>query len=104
MNICGCVVHASAGRGPEVARRAQGLAGVEVHGGVAEDRLVVTVEDTAQTLAADTLGALRDLEDVIGTTLVYHYGGDDIPDPSPAPGATANEIPPEEHPHDHHPA
>ena len=32
----------------------------------------------ADTLAADTLGAIGAVEGVINTVLIYHYGGDDI--------------------------
>jgi len=92
VNICSCVVHARPGTGPEVAERIAALPGVEVHGGVEEGRLVVTLEDTADAQAADTLGALNAIPDVINTVLIYHYGGDD------------NQIPSEEHSNAHHPA
>jgi len=78
MNICSCVVHTRPELGPEVGVRLGALAGVEVHGGEAEGKLVVTVEDTADALAADTLGAMGAVEGVINTVLIYHYGGDDI--------------------------
>lgn len=54
------------------------LPGVEVHGGETEGKLVVTVEDTADVPAADTLGAIGAVKGVINTVLIYHYGGDDI--------------------------
>jgi nitrate reductase NapD len=94
MNICSCVVYAKPGQGPAVASGLAELPGVEVHGGVAEGKLVVTLEDTGESLAADTLGALNQVPGVINTVLIYHYGGDDIP----------NQIPSEEHPHEHQPA
>lgn len=83
MNICSCVVHAKPGRGPLVAERLAELSGVEVHGGVEEGKLVVTLEDTEQAQAADTLGALNRVPDVINTVLIYHYGGDDIANENP---------------------
>ena len=94
MNICSCVVHAKPGTGPEVAERLAALRGVEVHGGIDEGRLVVTLEDTDESQAADTLGALNDIPGVINTVLIYHYGGD----------AIQNQIPSEEHSNEHHPA
>ncbi len=78
MNICSCVVHTRPERAPEVSARLLTIPGVEVHGGEEEGKLVVTVEDTADTLAADTLGAIGAVEGVINTVLIYHYGGDDI--------------------------
>jgi nitrate reductase NapD len=85
MNICSCVVYTQPGRGPEVATRLAELPGVEVHGGVTEGRLVVTLEDTPDTLAADTLGALGRVPGVINTVLIYHYGGEDISNEIPSP-------------------
>lgn len=55
-NICSCVVHTRPGNGSAVAGRLAGLSGVEVHAGAAQDKLVVTIEDTPDALAADTLG------------------------------------------------
>lgn len=91
MNICSCVVHAKPGTGPKVAERVAALPGVDVHGGIAEGRLVVTLEDTPDTLAADTLGALNQVPGVINTVLIYHYGGEGSSD------AIQNQIPSEEH-------
>lgn len=84
MNICSCVVYAKPGQGPEVATRLLDLPGVEVHGGVAEGKLVVTLEDRGDNLAADTLGVLNQVPGVINTVLIYHYGGDDISNQIPA--------------------
>jgi nitrate reductase NapD len=78
MNICSCVVHTRPERAAEVSTRLWALPGVEVHGGETEGKLVVTVEDAGDALAADTLGAIGAVEGVINTVLIYHYGGDDI--------------------------
>jgi len=78
MNICSCVVHTRPGAGAEVAPRLADLPGVEVHAGTEADKLVVTVEDTDQSLAADTLGSLTRVPGVINAVLIYHYGGDDL--------------------------
>jgi nitrate reductase NapD len=82
-NICGCVVHARPGTSSAVAEHLSTLPGVEVHAVGDDDKLVVTVEDTAEGLAADTMGALNRVPGVINAVLVYHYGGDDL-DPLPA--------------------
>jgi nitrate reductase NapD len=78
MNICSCVIHAHPGSGAEVAARLTALPGVEVHAGSEVDKLVVTIEDTDEALAPDTLGTLTRVAGVINAVLVYHYGGDDI--------------------------
>jgi len=77
-NICSCVVHTKIATGTEVARRLETIPGVEVHAGAELDKLVVTVEDTAERFAADTIGALNQVPGVISAMLIYHYGGDDI--------------------------
>ncbi|MGB5831560.1 MAG: chaperone NapD [Thiohalocapsa sp.] len=79
-NICSCVVHTQPATGAEVAGQLTALPGVEVHAGTDVDKLVVTIEDTAESLAADTIGALNHVAGVINATLIYHYGGDDIAD------------------------
>ena len=77
-NICSCVVQTRIATGAEVARHLATLPGVEVHAGAEQDKLVVTIEDTAKRFAADTIGALNQVPGVINATLIYHYGGDDI--------------------------
>ncbi len=84
MNICSCVVHTHPGQGAQVARQLLALPGVEVLGGIEEDKLVVTLEDAGETQAADTLGALNEVPGVNTTILIYHYGGNDISDEIPA--------------------
>lgn len=78
MNICSVIVHAKPDKAQAVEQGLLALSGVEVHGGQAEGKLVVTVEDTEQCEAADTLAAINGVEGVINTVLIYHYGGDDI--------------------------
>jgi nitrate reductase NapAB chaperone NapD len=76
MNICGCVVETRAQDAAAVAQRLLDLPGVGLH---ASDggKLVVTVEDTAEAQAADTLAALGQVAGVLNTSLIYHYGGDE---------------------------
>jgi nitrate reductase NapD len=78
MNICSLIVHAKPDRAQAVEKELLTLPGVEVHGGQSEGKLVVTVEDTEQSQAADTLTAIGGVEGVINTVLIYHYGGDDL--------------------------
>jgi nitrate reductase NapD len=67
---------------------------VEVHGGADAGRLVITLEDTPESLAADTLGRLNDLPGVVNSILIYHHGG----------AGTLADGPAEEHLDDHLPA
>lgn len=86
MNICSCVVYTRPEQGAEVSARLMAIPGVEVIAGVPEGKLVVTLEDTADTQAADTLGAIGGVEGVINTVLIYHYGGEDIEQSIPEEG------------------
>ena len=78
MSICSLIVHAKPDKAPSVEEGLLALPGVEVHGGQAEGKLVVTVEDTEHSQAADTLTAIGAVDGVINTVLIYHYGGDDL--------------------------
>jgi nitrate reductase NapD len=79
MNICSLIVHTNPHRGAEVAQRLEAFKGVEVHGGQESGKLIASVEDEGESLSpvSDTMNALRDVEGVIGTTLIYHYGGEE---------------------------
>jgi len=77
MNICSTIVYARLEDVPAVAERLLAMPGVEIHGGQAEGKLVVTVEDTESVPAADTLSALNQVAGVINTVLIYHYGGEE---------------------------
>ena len=73
MNICGVLVHVSPARSAAVAARLSRLAGVEVHATATGARLVLTVEDTAESAAIATLTAIQQLDGIIATSLVYHH-------------------------------
>lgn len=73
MNICGVLVHANPARLPVVLEGLQGLDGVEVHDLADAGRIVVTVEDTEQTTALDTLSKIHRLDGIVAAALVYHY-------------------------------
>ena len=53
--------------------------GVQVHAGEEFGKLIVTVEDAGETISPvpDTLNAMREVEGVVSTILVYHYGGEE---------------------------
>jgi len=78
MSICSLVVQTRLDRVQGVEQRLLDLPGVEVYGGRAEGKLIVTVEDADQSKVADTLASIKGVAGVINTVLVYHYGGDDL--------------------------
>ncbi len=77
MEICSLVVNARPERVAEVVSGLEALPGVEVHGGQAEGKLIVTVEDAPEVAAADTVHKVQDIEGVINAVLIYHYGEGD---------------------------
>lgn len=85
LNVCGVLVHAHPSRLDEVEAALDRLAGVETHGRGEGGRIVVTIEDTANSTAADSLAALHKTDGVIAAALVYHEFD---PDPDRAPAKT----------------
>jgi nitrate reductase NapD len=78
MNICSVIVLARPERIAEVQQQLEALPGVEVQGKDESGKLIVTVEDAEKVEAADTMMSFNSLEGVISSTLIYHYGGDDL--------------------------
>lgn len=82
-NVCGVLVHTRPGNVEDVRGRLAALPGVEVHAATAEGRVVVTVEDTPERLAIDTITDIFQTEGVINASLVYQYTDDeDLPQES----------------------
>ena len=73
-NICGVVVHTRPEQISSVHARLTKLPGVEVHGSTSNGRLIVTVEDSADSACVDTLSALHRVSGVISASLVYQHG------------------------------
>jgi nitrate reductase NapAB chaperone NapD len=71
-DILSCVVYAHPGQGSDVAARISQQPGTEVVAGIAESKLVVTLEDTADSKAADVMAGLNAVPGVISTLLIYH--------------------------------
>lgn len=72
MNVCGVLVHAHPMRLDDVIAAMRNLDGLEVHEQANGGRIVVTIEDTANTRALDTLTAIHKLDGIIAASLVYH--------------------------------
>ncbi|WP_269581509.1 chaperone NapD [Roseibium sp. Sym1] len=73
MNICGCLVHATAEKADAVRSGVEALDGVEVHAVSEDGRLVVVVEDTETKKASEQIMAMHQIPGVISVTLTYHH-------------------------------
>ena len=71
--IASAVVHALPGRAARLRETLLALPGLEVHAETPDGRFIVTVEDSAQASAGDTLLALHRIDDVLAAALVSHY-------------------------------
>jgi nitrate reductase NapD len=73
MDIASAIVNAVPGRREAVRAALLATSGVEIHAETPEGRFVVTVEDTAQASAADTIIELHRLDGVLSAAMVYQY-------------------------------
>ncbi len=78
MNLSSLVVHARGDRIPLLRQAMSELPGVEVHAATADGRMVVTVEECAESPLADTLMDLQLMEGVLSISLAYHYCDNDL--------------------------
>jgi nitrate reductase NapD len=79
MNIYSLIVHTIPTQGPQVSKRLKQFQGVQVHGGLKDDKLVITMEDKdgSKSFVSDTMNALRDVDGIVSTILIYRYVGDE---------------------------
>jgi nitrate reductase NapD len=72
-HLCGVLVQFRPERLEQVRAGLTALPGVEIHHATDDGRLVVTVEDSDQATAGDTLHRFHDVAGVVSASLVYHY-------------------------------
>ena len=85
VNICGVLVQARPEKSGKVSAALAGLAGLEIHHHEADGRIVVTIEDTKQKYASETLIDIHKIEGVITASLVYHqYETEPLPKEEPS--------------------
>ena len=72
LHVSSLVVHCRRERAAEVAATLRGLDGVEVHGGVPEGKLVVTLETATEGDIVERLGQVQGLDGVLAANLVFH--------------------------------
>ena len=78
MSVLGCVFRVKPENVHSVCIELQNTEGVEVGLNPGDGRIVLVIEDTPRTSAAQTFAAISLLDDVVGASLVYEYSGPDI--------------------------
>jgi nitrate reductase NapD len=73
MNICGVLIHAHPAKLEAVKAALLNMSGTEIHDEAHGSRLVVTVEDTAESSAFNTLTDIHRLDGIVAASLVYHH-------------------------------
>lgn len=73
IEIASAIVSAIPGRDARLRERLTAMPGVEIHAQTPDGRFIITVEDTHEATAGDTLLALHRIEDVLAAALVSHY-------------------------------
>ncbi len=78
MSILGVVVRVRPGHLDEVVRELSAAPGLDLALNPGDGRLVVVIEDTHDTPAAQTMASIALLPQVLNTSLVYEYSGPDV--------------------------
>jgi periplasmic nitrate reductase NapD len=73
IHISSLLVHSRPDRARAVAGVLRGMAGVEVHGGIEEGKLVVTLETASEGEVVERLNRIQTLDGVLAATLVFHH-------------------------------
>ena len=71
-HVSSLVVHCRRERADEVATVMGAMDGMEVHGGVPEGKLVVTLETATEDEIVERLNQVQLLDGVLAATLVFH--------------------------------
>jgi len=71
-HVSSLVVHCRRERAAEIAAALRGMGGIEVHGGVPEGKLVVTLETASESEIVERLNQVQLLDGVLAATLVFH--------------------------------
>jgi nitrate reductase NapD len=80
-HVSSLVVHSRREHAAEIAAALRKMDGMEVHGGVEEGKLVVTLETASEGEIVECLNTVQLLEGVLAATLVFHQF--EPPDPNP---------------------
>ncbi len=78
MSILGCVLRIKVDKLPHVMALLTSTEGVDVAMNPGDGRLVLVLEDTQTTGAAQTFAAISLFPEVLSASLVYEYSGPDV--------------------------
>lgn len=76
MTISSIILQAWPNKLPAIKQSLYAFSGVELHAETPDGRLIVTIEDTPDMLAADCYIELTRLDGVLSAAVVYEYSGD----------------------------
>ncbi|MBB5696375.1 chaperone NapD [Muricoccus pecuniae] len=71
-HISSLVVHCRRELAPSIAGRIGEMPGMEVHGGVEEGKLIVTLETVTESEIVERLNVVQLINGVLAATLVFH--------------------------------
>ncbi len=83
MSVLGCVIRVRSERVSQVCAALESTEGVEIGINSGDGRLILVIEDTCHTSAAQTFAAISLFDDVVSSSLVYEYSGPDVEHFSP---------------------
>ncbi|WP_165943595.1 chaperone NapD [Roseicella aquatilis] len=72
-HVSSLVVHCRREHAGTAAAAIEAMEGLEVHGGIAEGKLVVTLETTSEAAIVERLNAIQVMDGVLAATLVFHH-------------------------------
>lgn len=78
MSILGCVLRVKAEKLPQILSALNTTEGVDVAVNPGDGRLVLILEDTQTSGAAQTFAAISLFPEVLSASLVYEYSGPDV--------------------------
>jgi nitrate reductase NapD len=76
MTVSSVIIQAWPNKLPAIKQALTVFSGVELHAETPDGRLIVTVEDTPEMLAADCYIELTRLNGVLSAAVVYEFSGD----------------------------
>jgi nitrate reductase NapD len=90
--VSSLVVHGRRERAAAIAAELGAVAGAEVHGGIEQGKLIVTLETATEAEILERMEAIQRIEGVLAATLVFHQF--ETSDPHQANSGTRSHGPP----------
>lgn len=76
MNISSVIVHTYPQEMSELQQQLESLPGVDVHAAMDDGRIIITIEDTPESVPAKVLMNVQNLQGVLSAAMVYNYCDD----------------------------